>query len=69
MVLLGGVQTLSGPLVGAALYDGLQAELVARTDYWRAIIGAGIVLLCVAFPRGIVGNLRAWAAERRGLPA
>lgn len=69
MVLLGGVQTLAGPLVGAALYDGLQAELVTRTEYWRAIIGVGIVVLCVAFPRGLVGNLRAWWATRRGLPA
>ena len=69
MVLLGGVQTLAGPLLGAALYDGVKAELVTRTDYWRAIIGLGIVLLCIAFPRGLIGNLQAWWAERRERPA
>jgi branched-chain amino acid transport system permease protein len=57
MVLLGGVQTLTGPLVGAAVYHGLLAEVMRSTEYWRAIVGAVIVLLVVAFPHGIVGSL------------
>jgi branched-chain amino acid transport system permease protein len=65
MVLLGGVQTLAGPLVGAAFYDGLKAELVTRTEFWRIIVGCVIVLLCVAFPRGLVGNLKALWQTRR----
>ena len=65
MVLLGGVQTLAGPLVGAAVFDGLQTWLMSETDYWRAIVGAGVVALCIAFPRGIVGNLRALQEDRR----
>lgn len=69
MVLLGGVQTLSGPLAGAVLYDGLKAELVTRTEYWRIITGLVIVLSCVAFPRGVVGNLKALWQARRGAPA
>mgnify|MGYP006428221091 CR=1 FL=1 len=64
MVLLGGVSTLTGPLVGAGLYDGVKAELVTRTEFWRVLIGFGIVALCVAFPRGIVGNAQAWARAR-----
>ena len=57
MVLLGGVQTLSGPLVGAAVLTWLQ-ELVARhIDYWRALLGLIIIVLVVAFPAGIVGQL------------
>ena len=55
MVLLGGVQTLSGPMVGAAVYHSLLAEVMRSTEYWRAIVGAVIILLVVAFPRGIVG--------------
>jgi branched-chain amino acid transport system permease protein len=69
MVLLGGVQTLAGPLVGAAVFDGFKTWVMSETDFWRAIVGAAIVLLCIAFPRGIVGNLRAWWVERRGAPA
>jgi branched-chain amino acid transport system permease protein len=65
MVLLGGVSTLSGPLAGAAVFDGVKAELVTRTSFWRVIIGLGIVALCVAFPRGLVGNLQAAIRMRR----
>ena len=57
MVLLGGVQTLSGPLVGATVFTWLQ-DLVARhIDYWRALLGLIIILLVVVFPTGIVGQL------------
>ena len=56
MVLLGGVQTLGGPLVGALLFTGLEAELVARTNLWRLIIGLVIIALVLAFPKGIVGG-------------
>jgi branched-chain amino acid transport system permease protein len=69
MVLLGGVATLTGPLVGAAVYDGLKAELVTRTEFWRVIIGGVIVLLCVAFPRGLVGQAQALLRRRQEAPA
>ena len=62
MVLLGGVQTLSGPIVGAAVYHTLLAEVMRSVEYWRLIVGAVIVLLVVVFPEGIVGF-----AQRRAL--
>jgi len=55
MVLLGGVHTLSGPIVGAAAYHALLAEVMRSVEYWRLIVGAVIVALVVAFPQGIVG--------------
>ncbi|MET4698722.1 branched-chain amino acid transport system permease protein [Constrictibacter sp. MBR-5] len=58
MMLLGGIGTLSGPLVGAAAYKATQVELAAATDFWRALLGLGIVLLVVLFPRGIAGQLQ-----------
>jgi branched-chain amino acid transport system permease protein len=58
MVLLGGLQTLSGPLVGAAVYSELKTELMRATDFWRVAVGASIILLVVAFPQGIVGFIR-----------
>lgn len=64
MLLLGGVQSLAGPLVGAAVYKLLQTELVAATDYWRLVVGLIIVALVSAFPFGIVGMLRRrWRSE------
>jgi len=58
MVLLGGVQTLSGPLVGAALFTGLQDEIARSTEHWRALLGLVIVVLVLLFPQGIVGGLQ-----------
>jgi branched-chain amino acid transport system permease protein len=58
MVLLGGVQTLSGPIVGALAYHGLATELIRLTDHWRLILGVAIVMLAALFPEGIVGFLR-----------
>jgi branched-chain amino acid transport system permease protein len=61
MVLLGGVQSLLGPLLGAALFTWLQ-DLVAReTDYWRALLGGVILLLVLLFPGGVAG---AWRGVR-----
>jgi branched-chain amino acid transport system permease protein len=64
MVLLGGVQTLSGPVVGAALFTWLQDTIARGTDYWRAVLGIAILVLVLAFPRGIVGGLRALLAGK-----
>lgn len=58
MVLLGGVQTLTGPIVGALAYHALSTELVRLTDHWRLFLGLTIVVLAIAFPDGIVGYAR-----------
>ena len=59
MVLLGGVQTLSGPLVGAAVFTGLQDSIARSTEYWRALLGGVMLLLVLLFPQGLVGSLSA----------
>ncbi|MEO6409774.1 MAG: ABC transporter permease [Burkholderiaceae bacterium] len=55
MVLLGGVQTLAGPIVGAVTFTWLQDAVARNTDYWRALLGAIILLIVLAFPQGIAG--------------
>lgn len=70
MVLLGGVQTLTGPIVGAIAFTGLRTELVSLTGHWRLWLGLAIVLLVVLFPRGIVGGLAArFARDEAAAPA
>ena len=59
MVLLGGVQTLTGPLAGAAAFTWLQDAIARDTDYWRATLGVAILAIVLVFPGGIVGALRA----------
>jgi len=58
MVLLGGVQALSGPWVGGALFTWLQDTVARQTDYWRALLGAIMLALVLVFPLGIAGTLR-----------
>ena len=57
MVLLGGLQTLSGPIVGAAIFTWLQDTIMRQTPFWRGLLGLVILLLVLAFPGGIVGAL------------
>ncbi|HEX9466453.1 MAG TPA: ABC transporter permease [Alphaproteobacteria bacterium] len=69
MVLLGGVQTISGPIVGAIVYSALQEQLVRLTEYWRAVLGLAIILLVLAFPEGIAGFVaRLWARRHGAKP-
>ncbi len=67
MVLLGGVQTLSGPIVGSVVFVWLQDTIMRSTEYWRALLGATILLLVLVFPQGIAGGVIALA--RRMAPA
>jgi branched-chain amino acid transport system permease protein len=59
MVLLGGIQTLSGPIVGASAFAVLQDTVMRQTEYWRALLGAIILFLVLIFPMGIVGTTAA----------
>jgi len=53
MVMLGGVQTLSGPLWGAALFTWLQDAAARNVEYWRAAMGFVILALVLILPNGI----------------
>jgi branched-chain amino acid transport system permease protein len=58
MVLLGGVDTMAGPIVGALAYTGFYDMLLLATNQWRFVLGLAIVLLVLAFPEGIAGAAR-----------
>jgi branched-chain amino acid transport system permease protein len=57
MVILGGIGTLFGPVVGAVVYLLLEEFLSQVTEYWAIIMGP-LLLLIVLFGRGgIMGVL------------
>ena len=58
MVLLGGIQTLAGPVVGAVTFTWLHDTVARNTDYWRAMLGGIILLLVLLFPQGIAGGIQ-----------
>jgi branched-chain amino acid transport system permease protein len=68
MVLLGGLQTLTGPIVGASVFTVLQDTVIRQTEYWRSLLGAIILLLVLVFPQGIVGSLAQLAGRLRRRP-
>jgi len=69
MVLLGGVETVSGAVVGAIVYKALSIWLVSQTDLSKLVLGGVIVLIVVGFPKGIVGLLETIRDRRRSQPA
>jgi branched-chain amino acid transport system permease protein len=66
MVLLGGIHTVAGGPVGAAVYTVLDTVITKYTDYWQAVLGGILVLLVIVFPHGLVGVLHDRLAQRRG---
>jgi len=55
MTVLGGFASFFGPLVGALTFIVLKSELMGITQYWRFLLGLILVVIVVAFPRGLVG--------------
>ena len=59
MVLVGGVDTISGGIVGAVLFRSLSIWTISHTDYSRLVNGVLIVALVLLFPRGLIGTISA----------
>ena len=68
VVILGGLGTLVGPLVGAAAFVVLKHELSAVTTYWHLVVGVILIAVVMSRANGIFGWFEArWSAriERR----
>ena len=60
MTLLGGLGTIFGPVVGAAIIITMQNYL-AQLGAWVTVVQGVIFVICVlAFRRGVIGELGAW---------
>ncbi|MGG1948217.1 ABC transporter permease [Trinickia sp. NRRL B-1857] len=57
MVMLGGLQTLIGPVAGAAGFTWLYDTVARAGGYWHALLGAIILLIVILFPDGLVGSV------------
>jgi branched-chain amino acid transport system permease protein len=65
MVILGGVGTLFGPLLGAAVFTVLESVLASWTENWQLVLGF-ILLFVVLYTHGGVQALGARLFGRRG---
>lgn len=59
VVILGGLGTLVGPLVGAVAFVVLKHELGAVTTYWHLFVGLVLIAVVVSRANGIFGFLEA----------
>jgi branched-chain amino acid transport system permease protein len=64
MVVLGGIGTVWGPLLGALAFLGLEEALKGFTEHWMAVFGPLIVLMALLGKRGIAGLLQRLDASR-----
>jgi len=65
MVILGGVGTLSGPAIGAAVLLILESVLAAWTEHWAVILGPILVLVVLFWQGGINGLIAMLRGGRR----
>jgi len=60
MILLGGVGTVSGSIVGAAIYKSLSIWVISETDYSKLMLGLLIIAIVSLFPQGLLGGFAIW---------
>jgi branched-chain amino acid transport system permease protein len=69
MVVLGGIGTVLGPIVGTLVFLGLEEVLKSLTEHWMAIFGPLIVVVALVGQRGLVGLAELWPKERQAEPS
>lgn len=60
VLILGGIGTLIGPIVGAAVFVGLKYWAAGWTDHWHLVIGVVLIFVVLAGGRGIFGQTERW---------
>ncbi len=65
VVILGGLGTLVGPMLGAAVFVFLKHEIQGQTDHWHLFVGLVLIAVVVSGGRGLYGSLEDRLARRR----
>jgi len=65
VAILGGFRYFEGPILGSILYIFIRQYAMGYTIFWRLILGAILVVLILAFPKGVMGGLHALANRIR----
>jgi branched-chain amino acid transport system permease protein len=65
MAIVGGIGTLFGSYVGAALIVILEQFVSAYTERWQSVLGVTFILIMIFAPEGIVGKMKGLMKPRR----
>ena len=63
MVIMGGVSSLFGPVIGAAAYLLVETFLSSWSEHWEIVFGPFVLLVALFAPRGIWGLVRGRAGS------
>lgn len=64
-LIVGGIGTLAGPLVGTILIVALTQSLQFLEDFRMLIFGPLLIALIIFYPRGIAGGVSSWLRSKR----
>ncbi|SFB22342.1 amino acid/amide ABC transporter membrane protein 2, HAAT family [Lentibacillus halodurans] len=64
-MIVGGIGTLSGPLIGTLLIVWLSQNLQFLQDYRMLVFGPLLTMLIIFSPGGIVGSFHSWQLKRQ----
>jgi len=68
IVVIGGLGTVFGPLMGALVFLGLEEILKGYTEHWMVIFGPFIVIVTLLGNRGIIGLLQRFDSREKMAP-
>ena len=63
MVIMGGVSSLLGPVIGAAAFLVVETALAGWTEHWQIAFGPFVLLIALFAPRGVWGLVRGRAGQ------
>ncbi len=65
MVIVGGIGTLVGPVLGAVIFILVEEILSSYTEHWMLLTGLIFVAMVIFLPGGLVGAVDRWVTARR----
>ncbi|HEY7520567.1 MAG TPA: branched-chain amino acid ABC transporter permease [Methylomirabilota bacterium] len=68
-VMIGGLGTLVGPIIGGAFFTLLRDKVSSVVDWYFLVIGAVLVVIVLFMPRGLLGLRRLVRLRRSRVPA
>jgi branched-chain amino acid transport system permease protein len=68
-VMIGGLGTLVGPIIGGAFFTLLRDKVSSVVDWYFLVIGAVLVIIVLFMPRGLLGLRRLVRLRRSRVPA
>ena len=63
-VMIGGIGTLVGPIIGGAFFTILRDKVSSYVDWYFIIIGAVLIVIVLVMPKGLLGLRRLFSRPR-----